>query len=223
MKVMINMSGIVCEKGINDMPHGWIRKSEHNKMVYEKWKNMLNRVYKNEKDVHYIRCSICIEWHWLSKFAEDFVKIDGYNDDAFLNGKLVLDKDIKSNGKNKEYSLNNCTLTTISENSKQAVRTRDNSYLKGKNNPFYGKTHNDKTRDKMSKNHANFKGSNNPKSKKIAQFDKDGRCIKIWNCIKDITDYYNWIYNTFYKYIDKNKTYKGFIWKYYKEGETDGQ
>lgn len=38
---------------------------------------------------------------------------------------------------------------------------------RGEGNPFYGKTHSKETREKMSRNHANVKGGNNPCAKKV--------------------------------------------------------
>lgn len=38
---------------------------------------------------------------------------------------------------------------------------------KGEGNPFFGKKHTEETRKKMSQNHANVKGGNNPNAKKV--------------------------------------------------------
>ena len=59
--------------------------------------------------------------------------------------------------------------------------------LFGENNPFYGKTHSDETKNKISKNHANVSGKNNPRARKII-------CIttgKIFDTIKEASEYYN--------------------------------
>ena len=143
----------VCEKGINDMSYGWYSENDWNKKVYQKWCSMLNRVYSEKYHDNYptyINTTICLEWHWLSKFVEDIVYIDGYNEKDFLSGKLVLDKDIKTNGKNKEYSLTNCIFTTNKENVKQSNKTQRYTY--GENHHMYNKKHTEETKAKISKN-----------------------------------------------------------------------
>ena len=91
---------------------------------------MLERCYSekyHETRPTYKNCSVCKKWLLLSNFINDFKLIDGYDDEKFLNGELCLDKDIKSNGENKEYSLENCLLVSKGENSRQATKTRDYS------------------------------------------------------------------------------------------------
>ena len=164
---------MVYEHGINDMPPSWSLENEWNKKVYKKWQHMLERVYSEKfhnKHPTYIDCTCQLELHWLSYFVEHVVKIKGYEYEKFMNGELVLDKDIKTNGKNKEYSIENCMFVSVAENTKQANKTRDNSYLQGENNPFYGKHHSEETIEKMrkakteehkrkiSENHADVKG-----------------------------------------------------------------
>ena len=206
---------MVCGHGINDMERGWRLENEWNNRVYEKWQSMIKRCYSekvHEKRHTYKNCVVCQRWLLLSNFVEDFKLIDGYNDEKFLNGELELDKDIKSNGQNKEYCLENCILISKSENSKQATKTRDNSYL-------YSRT-----------------GENNPCSIKIAQYDKKtNELIKIWNSAHEIERKLNinngsiikcckWFecgedLKEWYK-THKNhplKTAGGYIWKYYIE------
>ena len=118
--------------GINDMPRGWRSENEWNKKVYRKWHDMLIRCYSDkyhERHITYIGCTVCQKWLKLSNFVNDFKMIRGYNKELFLNGELELDKDILSNGKNKEYSLSNCVLINHRENVKQASKTRDNSSI----------------------------------------------------------------------------------------------
>lgn len=222
---------IVREHGINDTPYGWTKKNEWNKKVYQKWQNMLERVYSekyHDKKPTYINCTLCLEWHYLSKFAEDFIKIDGYDEEKFLNGELVLDKDVKSNGTNKEYSLENCVLISKTENSKQACKTRDNKQFKGENNPFYGKHHSKETKEIMSKNKkGKFSGENHPRCRKIAQRDINGNLIKIWSYIKQISEEldfvnYNSLLTTLSKKTNINNYYKGYIWEYVEE-ENDNE
>lgn len=55
------------------------------------------------------------EWHEVERFIKDVPKIDGWDEESFLAGEIVLDKDKKVWG-NKEYSLINCTFITPEEN-----------------------------------------------------------------------------------------------------------
>ena len=154
---------MVSGHGTNDMRRGWTVENEWNKRIYEKWRTMLKRCYSekyHERFPTYKDCTVCNRWLLLSNFVEDFKLIDGYDEKKFLNGELVLDKDIKSNGTNKEYSLENCMWTSREENIKQANKTRDNSYMQGENNQ---------------------------RSIKIAQYDKKtNELIKIWNSVHEI-------------------------------------
>ena len=150
---------MVYEHGINDMQYGWARENEWNKRVYRTWRNMIARCYSekcHKQRPTYKTCSVCNDWLYLSNFIRDFKLIDGYDEEKFLKGELELDKDIKTNGVNKVYSLENCIFISKTENIKQANKTRNNSYLQGENNPMY-------------------------KNIKIAQYDKQGNLIKVWD------------------------------------------
>lgn len=180
--------------GINDMPWGWASENEWNKRVYRKWERMLYRCYneeyhKTKNGKNYIGCTVCERWLTLSNFVEDFENIDGYEREKFLNGELVLDKDIKSGGKNKTYIIEQCLLTSIEENSREAMRTRDNTYLYGENHPMHGKHHTEETKQKISENNGmkGKLGSECPNSKKVAQYDKETHdLIKIWDSMHDV-------------------------------------
>lgn len=206
---------MIYNKGVNDMPYGWTRENEENHKVYQTWFHMLERCYSekyHKKQPTYKNCTVCKRWLVLSSFVADYKLVDGYNQELFLAGELVLDKDIKSDGKNKEYSLKNCMFTSKSENSKQAVKTRDNSYLQGKKNP---------------------------RSVKIVQLDKQKNIIKIWDSVHDIERKLG-VYNSnvitcckwylcgenlekWHKIYKRNpvKSCGGFIWKYYEEDDEN--
>ena len=174
--------------GINDMPYGWRSENEWNYRVYITWKNMLMRCYSEKyQEIYptYIGCSVCERWLTLSNFVEDIKKLENY--DKWLENKkrYELDKDIKSNGKNKCYCLENCIFVTQTENTKQANKTRDNTQFQGENAPFYGKKHSESTKQKMSKANS---GENNPKAKRVAQCDKQGNIIKIWDYVKQASE-----------------------------------
>jgi hypothetical protein len=69
----------------------------------------------------------------------------------------------------------------MSEEQKEFLREK----FKGERNPFFGKKHSDETKDKMSKNHADFFGDNNPFKKSlenpIKKEEHKKRCRDIWN------------------------------------------
>lgn len=224
---MKKQKGIVYEHGINDMSCEWMKQ---NKKIYILWRNMIKRVYDEktyETHPKYINCTICLEWHWLSKFAEDIMKIENYEKWINNDRKYHLDKDIRSNGKNKEYCLENCIFALYDENIKQAVKTRNNDYLKGENNifynvhrygednPMYGKHHTEETRKNLSELN---KGSNHPRAKKVAKYDKQMNLIKIWDYAKQVAEEFGWNYETFRCHLigKGSNEYKGFIWMYLK-------
>ena len=222
--------------GVNDMHRGWIKENEWNKRVYRKWQKMLYRCYN--EDYHkthptYKDCTVCDRWLTLSKFVEDFEFIDGYDRERFLNGELVLDKDIKSRKrgeKNKQYIMIECLLTTIEENSKEATRTRDNSYLQGRefseetrqkiSEAHKGKLFSEEHKQKMSENSAKTMkgkfGSEHNCSKKVAQYDKQtSELIKIWDSLSDVTRELGIDTGSISKCCKgKQKSAGGYIWRY---------
>ena len=190
--------------GINDTPRGWRLENEWNKRVYEKWKSMFGRCYSEkyqEKHPTYIGCTVCERWLLLSNFTEDIPKIDGYDKELFLNGKLELDKDIKSNGENKEYSLENCLWVIHAENVRQSNKTKDYSCLSVKINQY----------DKQ----GNFikLWSSSMEIKRKLGIDQSNiiACCKFWgmNCDKE-----KW-YETYKQHPIKSAS--GFVWKYDEE------
>ena len=191
--------------GINNMPKGWKETNKWNYKVYEKWRQMLRRCYSDnfhEKHPTYIGCTVCERWLTLSNFVEDFTHINGYDKEKLLNGALELDKDIKSNGKNKEYSLYNCMLVSKTENSRQANKTRK-----------YDKR-SEETRYKISKNHADVKGEKHPMSRKVVQL-KENKLIKIWDYAKQAEEELGVCsVNISSCCRGKQKTAKGYIWMY---------
>lgn len=181
--------------GINDMSYGWRTENEWNKKVYQKWADMIIRCYserEHKRNPAYKNCIVCERWLLLSNFVEDFIKIDGYDKENFLNGELELDKDIKSNGAVKEYSLDNCMLVSKTENSIQASKTRD---------------------------YSKWNGASNPKAKKIVQYDKQGNLIKIWDYIRQASEELGINEKSISACCrGKYKSAGGYIWKYHEEG-----
>lgn len=185
---------LICGIGVNDMPKRWLSESRWNCMVYRKWSHMIHRCYSKKslrQHPTYNGCTVCDRWLFLSNFIEDFKLIEGYNEEKFLNGELHLDKDIKSNGQIKEYSLNNCMLVSQSENNKQATKTRNYNYQQG---------------------------TSHPRARKVAQYDKQGNLIKIWEYIKQAADELGISHSHISACCrGKRKTCGGYVWKYYEE------
>ena len=122
-----------------------------------------------------------------------------------------------------------------SEKSKQKI----SNAKKGENNPFYGKHHTEESRKKMRENHANNKGENNPnygkhpseetkqklskarkgknnpKAKRVYQYDLNGNLIRVWDYIKQASEELGINKESISKCCrGKRKTAGGFIWRY---------
>ena len=110
--------------GINDTPHGWSA-DKTNRKIYDLWFRMLRRCY-DEKSTHrsrgssYIGCSVCDDWLYLSKFANDVVSLDGYETWLF-GGNMVLDKDSIACG-NREYKKDACCFIDKKESIREMNR-----------------------------------------------------------------------------------------------------
>lgn len=109
-----------------------------------------------------------------------------------------------------EYNINYGT------HNKKVSKTLKGKFT-GENNPFYGKHHTEDTKKKMSENHADFKGKNNPKAKPVLMFTKEGEFIKKFNCVADANEYLGKDRRSKNICIcarGKYKTAYGYIWKY---------
>lgn len=191
---------MICNKGINDMPRGW---AKDNKRKYELWKNMLYRCYSNKYKT-YIDCYVCERWLRLSNFLEDLPKIPNYN--LWENNiNYQLDKDIKSNGRNKCYCFEECIFVTVSINAKQARKTTNYDYLHnnvGENNPMYGN-----------------KGNKHHNSVVVVQL-LNNEMINVWGSISDAERFYKTTHIT--ECCKGNrKSVKGHQWKYISDVSDD--
>lgn len=94
---------------------------ERFKKVYMLWYNIYRRCYNKDypqyKNYGAKGVFMSERWQNLDHFIEDVDKIEGFDLAKFLEGKLVLDKDIRSFG-NKEYCLANCVFTSIEKNNR---------------------------------------------------------------------------------------------------------
>jgi len=133
----------------------------------------------------------------------------------------------------------NCILTKTNDRSGKAsfdTLQRMSIAQKGNNN-WLGKKHNQISKDKISiankgrkysdeinaskgrkGRESNRKGifsADNPRSKKVIQYDKNGIIINEWNCIMDIVRQLNFSAGNISSCCNnKMKTYKSFIWKF---------
>lgn len=123
-------------KGINDMPYGWAKENELNRRIYRCWSSMIKRCYYEKYqqiNPTYKGCYVCERWLKLSNFVEDISKIENY--ELWITGfnkkknPYELDKDIKSNNKNKCYCLEQCQFVLQKDNGSKAHKGIHNSNL----------------------------------------------------------------------------------------------
>ena len=90
---------------------------------------------------------------------------------------------------------------------------------KGENHPMYGKRLSEEHKQKLSEAK---KGKNHPQVKRIAQYDKQGNLIKIWDYIKQASEELGINYSGLCSVLQgrtKTHQYKGYIWRYVEENE----
>lgn len=69
---------------------------------------------------------------------------------------------------------------------------------------------------KSSNSDYNIKGKNNPRAKKVAQYTKDGKLIKVWDYMTQACEEIDGDSSTISKCCrGLVKIHKGFVWKYY--------
>jgi hypothetical protein len=89
--------------------------------VHMIWIHMIRRCYNKlchaYKNYGNKGCYVNDRWRILNNFIDDIDKIDGFDYDLFINGKIALDKDSFQFG-NKEYSLEKCRFISLEENNK---------------------------------------------------------------------------------------------------------
>lgn len=203
--------------GINDMPKGW---KKNNIRKYDIWHSMIRRCY-SEKTLKrcptYKDCYVCDKWLKLSGFIEDLPKIKNYNKWLENNKRYELDKDIKSNGINKCYCLEQCQFVLQKENVRQSNKTMNYDFMTGENN--YNKKNgiSDISRKRMSDAKKDkYNGINHPRCRRIAQYDKQGNLIRIWDYIKQVQEELGISSSHISSCCGrKRKSAEGFIWKYY--------
>ena len=105
------------------------------------------------------------------------------------------------------------------EDEMEKFRRNQSKTMKGKfcgeNHPMYGKYHSDETKQKISENHADVKGKNHPRAKRVAQYDLNGNIIKIWDYAKQVEEELGIYQGNICKCCKgKYKSAGGFVWKY---------
>lgn len=129
---------------------------------------------------------------------------------------------ISESRKGKFIGKNNCMYgKQHTDEAKNKISEKAKERLKNKeNNPMYNKHHTEESKNKMKENHYDCRGKNNPRARKVMQYDKNGKLIKIWNCIKDASDILHISRQSISNCCrERNKTAGGFIWEYYKGDE----
>ena len=106
--------------------------------LYCRWRGMISRCYnKNNRKYHIygkIGIRVADEWHNLSNFIKDAIKLPGFDRESVINGKLQLDKDklqADKKNSNKVYSKDTCCWLTSKEQSKYI------DYVNGSSNQAY--------------------------------------------------------------------------------------
>jgi len=113
--------------------------------------------------------------------------IESHEDDVKLDFILEREKFYISNLKEKfdllnstdggEYSINNVVVITD---------------MSGDKNPMYGRKHSDYSKSLISnKKLGLYCGVNNPRSRKLYQYDRHLNLIKIWKFAKECCEFYN--------------------------------
>lgn len=96
--------------------------SKLEKKAFSNWSAMISRCY-NTKDVNYNSYGgngVVVDARWLcfKNFYEDLPQIEGFEEDAYLLGKINLDKEYRSFD-NKIYSQSGCGFISVAENRKK--------------------------------------------------------------------------------------------------------
>lgn len=98
---------------------GNVSTKRENAKFHSVWHDMINRCYNpNDKRAEaYKDVTVCDRWLVFENFLKDAPKIEGFNEQKFESGELVLDKDIKQRwAEYKIYSPETCVWTTKEEN-----------------------------------------------------------------------------------------------------------
>lgn len=98
---------------------GNVKTKGKNHVFYSIWHDMINRCYcpNDKRAIAYENVLVDDRWLTFENFLQDVSSIEGYDEEAIRNGKLVLDKDIKQRRlTNKLYSKDTCCWVAKSIN-----------------------------------------------------------------------------------------------------------
>ena len=101
---------------INNMPYGWISKSDVNLKICRLWKQMWNRVYH---DRYYIGVTIYPKWKYLSNFVSWVEAQPNYKEFSENPFSYSIDKDILRKD-NRVYCPKYCQLVLSKTNRKDS-------------------------------------------------------------------------------------------------------
>ena len=92
-----------------------------NKQYYSVWHDMICRCYdpNNKRYAAYQNVTVCDRWLVFENFIHDIPEMDGFDEQLFMRGEIVLDKDTKQRFlANKVYSKETCVWLSKHENNK---------------------------------------------------------------------------------------------------------
>jgi hypothetical protein len=127
------------------------------KKIMSLWRGMLGRCY-NKTNASYKNygakgIKVCDRWLCYTNFANDIIKLDGYDEELFKQGKLVLDKDLKQRNiplEKRIYSPDTCVFITKKQNNilaygdnltKFTALSPDGKFYKGENVKEFAEKH----------------------------------------------------------------------------------
>lgn len=212
--------GITCQEPIKRWKYGWGYKNNH----------------------HF---DSAIQKYGWDNFTHEILHTNLTQDEASVKEQELIAK-YQSNNPEFGYNISSgghCGREGVpqSDEVKQKISEANKGRLTGEKNhlygvrrykeenPFYGKHHSEKTKEKLSNLHKgkkmsdNFKkkisevmiGKNNPKAKITLQYDLNMNLIHIWDYAKLAADTLNIKKSGITSCCrGERKTYKGYIWKY---------
>ena len=155
-------------------------------------------------------------------------KTHGYNLRDGANGSMSEESRKKMSAS--RIGNTNCVGRTLPADTKKKIANSLSSYYKTHDNPFKGKQHSEETvsmlrnrnisietRRKMSLNHPNVSGENNPSARAIVQTTKDGEFVRRYPYAKAAAENLSIDLSSIIKCCrGKNKICGGFKWQYEK-------
>lgn len=95
-----------------------------NEKLHDVWRAMLHRCYAPNypayKDYGEKGVYVDSRWHSFENFLNDVQVLEGFSEKLYRQGKLVLDKDLRSDPNNVHYSPSTCCWITRAENALQS-------------------------------------------------------------------------------------------------------